>query len=747
MDKWRRQQILIPFVSLWLVLVGMQAALYTALDVEMQYTMKIVLLYGIVALVLLILAFFRRKWSMIGMFAVMAGMGIYLWKMWERIFVDAKILAYYINRQYMAYTNQTLLLQKWCVEDALDNNTVLIMLCIVFGMYIAFVAFRFFSKFYGYIPVIFIYCGALLLGRAPERIPAILLIIGIALGMMWISEQQQVCTGLQVRRKRGASGKRYVLTVLILITGITVAWYLTEQVSDTVFQNVGRIQSRQHKVELSLRKKADEVGQYVRGMLGVDSGGILSNASPQYRDKMVMEVTIEEKPSLSLYLRGFVGDIYHKGKWRASDQIESTKDTLIREGNQTLWKGKYRFSSYTSLYQKEGNMTIRYTNFGRRSKYVYTPYGDADPEDELSIIEKRTCQGREDDFLELYTKLALEWSGSFVKMSDESVRKVQQILWNNTEYSLDLDPVPYDQDYAEYFLFVSQKGYCEHYATAGTLLLRSMDLCARYATGYRITPDQFKENEDGTYTAQVLDSDAHAWSEVWVEKSGAWLPQEMTPGSAMEEQVVPREMASNRTAAPVETEAQNQAIDFASSKNTEEPSPEITAQADPGVSSGEEEKPGSEPGGKETSDHAPESIYDRLAKLPMALRIGVGIGFILISFVLVILIFRYCRKRRQRKRLEQMRRRNPKYYVGLRLAVWLDDLKRTGLAVHAKMPEQQWFQMIADAFGDRIAEQEHIMLLDLVRKAAYSAEPISKEEIQWMDQYCKKIEGFAVRKK
>ena len=39
-----------------------------------------------------------------------------------------------------------------------------------------------------------------------------------------------------------------------------------------------------------------------------------------------------------------------------------------------------------------------------------------------------------------------------------------------TSYSLKLDSVPAGQDYAEYFLFGQKKGYCEHYATAATIL-------------------------------------------------------------------------------------------------------------------------------------------------------------------------------------------------------------------------------------------------------------------------------------
>ena len=73
-----------------------------------------------------------------------------------------------------------------------------------------------------------------------------------------------------------------------------------------------------------------------------------------------------------------------------------------------------------------------------------------------------------------------------------------------------------------------RKGFCEHYATAGTIIMRMLDVPSRYASGYLVSPTQFEKNEDGTYTAQVLDSDAHAWAEVYVPGLG-WVEADMTP--------------------------------------------------------------------------------------------------------------------------------------------------------------------------------------------------------------------------
>lgn len=114
--------------------------------------------------------------------------------------------------------------------------------------------------------------------------------------------------------------------------------------------------------------------------------------------------------------------------------------------------------------------------------------------------------------------------------TEQRIRLVQELLWRDTEYSLELGEVPKGEDFAEYFLFGQKKGYCTHYATAGTLLLRMYDIPARFAAGYLVLPSDFKRNGDGTYTAVLTDERAHAWTEVYQENIG-FCPIEMTPPS------------------------------------------------------------------------------------------------------------------------------------------------------------------------------------------------------------------------
>ncbi len=78
------------------------------------------------------------------------------------------------------------------------------------------------------------------------------------------------------------------------------------------------------------------------------------------------------------------------------------------------------------------------------------------------------------------------------------------------------------------FLFTTRKGFCEHYASAFTVVMRAAGIPARVVTGYQ--GGEF--NPYGGYLL-VRQSDAHAWSEVWIEGRG-WLRVDPTAAVAPE---------------------------------------------------------------------------------------------------------------------------------------------------------------------------------------------------------------------
>lgn len=88
-------------------------------------------------------------------------------------------------------------------------------------------------------------------------------------------------------------------------------------------------------------------------------------------------------------------------------------------------------------------------------------------------------------------------------------------------YDPDTPAVPTGEDFVEYFLTESRRGYCMHFATAAALMLRHLGVPARYVSGFTA---QLSAGE----TTNVPDSAAHAWVEIYLDGFG-WYPVEVTP--------------------------------------------------------------------------------------------------------------------------------------------------------------------------------------------------------------------------
>ncbi|MCL2046311.1 MAG: hypothetical protein FWG88_07980 [Oscillospiraceae bacterium] len=103
---------------------------------------------------------------------------------------------------------------------------------------------------------------------------------------------------------------------------------------------------------------------------------------------------------------------------------------------------------------------------------------------------------------------------------------VASYVSSSATYTLNPYIIPYDVDFTLYFLQTSRRGYCIHFATAAALMLRSLDVPARLASGYLVTIG----DEDVGNVVTITDRNAHAWVEVYYENIG-WLPLEATPSS------------------------------------------------------------------------------------------------------------------------------------------------------------------------------------------------------------------------
>ena len=87
-----------------------------------------------------------------------------------------------------------------------------------------------------------------------------------------------------------------------------------------------------------------------------------------------------------------------------------------------------------------------------------------------------------------------------------------------------------DMDYVDQFLFDSMRGYCDNFSTSMVVLLRSLDIPARWVKGY--TEGEFRGYKEDDSTIRVFDvtnNNAHSWVEVYFPQVG-WVSFEPTPG-------------------------------------------------------------------------------------------------------------------------------------------------------------------------------------------------------------------------
>lgn len=92
----------------------------------------------------------------------------------------------------------------------------------------------------------------------------------------------------------------------------------------------------------------------------------------------------------------------------------------------------------------------------------------------------------------------------------DQVRMLEQWMAANTQYTLDIPPLPRGVDAVEEFLFNEKKGFCEQIGTALVVMLRSLGVPARLALGYAAG-----QRNPFTGLYEVRASDAHSWAEVW----------------------------------------------------------------------------------------------------------------------------------------------------------------------------------------------------------------------------------------
>ena len=99
---------------------------------------------------------------------------------------------------------------------------------------------------------------------------------------------------------------------------------------------------------------------------------------------------------------------------------------------------------------------------------------------------------------------------------------IQSYLRNNFQYTLDPPDIE-PEDPVGSFLFRSKSGYCEYFAAAMAVMLRTLNVPSRLVNGFQ-TGSYNRIGKDFVVRAR----DAHSWVEVYFTGYG-WIPFDPTP--------------------------------------------------------------------------------------------------------------------------------------------------------------------------------------------------------------------------
>ena len=295
-------------------------------------------------------------------------------------------------------------------------------------------------------------------------------------------------------------------------------------------------------------------GTFLRGLGTGDKGqtGMSDHLQPgsfsslAQSSELAFHARLESKKPVAqgqLYWRGLVLEICDQSmSWRASppsagysppetpppaDDLITQTVTLLGTGDRWLFAldrpaGMKPSGNVRADYLRTQTLHSHRT-LDRGEHVNYTAYSSLNlPSPKtLNIYQQKSELRLPNDQNPRALELARSWRRN--AHSDDDVLRQAAHFFQTSHFTYTLSPgllprgAPLD-----YFLFTSRQGFCEHYAAAYSTLMRAAGIPARIVLGYQ--GGEF--NQFGRHYI-VRQSDAHAWSEVWLDGRG-WVRQDPT---------------------------------------------------------------------------------------------------------------------------------------------------------------------------------------------------------------------------
>jgi len=296
-----------------------------------------------------------------------------------------------------------------------------------------------------------------------------------------------------------------------------------------------------------------QIGQILESTDRVMHVGLFDHFSDEPLD---IDKVVQQQGFSDPLFRGNVLDEYRDGRWLAGNRAErsNTMETWPRERGMIRQEYSLEMRGSDILFamhpfelavvtpyqpvnlevdtnvvfvQDDGRDVIKYLVFSkaRESSYSHQPAGSY-----RSVQRCRKLPVRRMERLISFAKELTAAEKLIGRDETSRERRIALTLESHLRdsgiytYSLNMEVVDPNRDPVEDFLFNRQRGHCEYFASALTLMLRAAGIPARLVTGFKGAD---RLSSTGYY--EVQQRHAHAWVEALVD--GRWIVLDPTPAS------------------------------------------------------------------------------------------------------------------------------------------------------------------------------------------------------------------------
>lgn len=271
----------------------------------------------------------------------------------------------------------------------------------------------------------------------------------------------------------------------------------------------------------------------------------------------VAEVSAEQSGPVYLRVQDF--DVYTGTAWESSP---GRQEALVGAGENRGYLTVNILNSQTKLLP----------SYPEGQSFLSEGAGEGDGQQEITVTLRTAAMGPlpGEQWLQLpedtnvRAKALLQTIPGSGSTLEETVSAVADYVRTSAAYDRGgTEMAPGESDFAIWFLEEAERGYCVHFATAATVLLRSAGIPARYVTGYRA-------DAVAGETVRLTSDDAHAWAEYYDYRSWTWNILEATPG----DDSLPPLPSQTQTTQTLEPETEPQTAETRQTMGSE---PETTA--------------------------------------------------------------------------------------------------------------------------------------------------------------------------